>query len=129
MNIRDRLGTILGHAESGPAPVERMLRRRFHFLVEEQGFELVRTDALANGAIAAYKNVPARRAVMVLARADKGVWAGIGPLDDTGRLTTLDRRGIEQGRWRPLGEVNLGSGVRTLEEAIERLAESLRRTR
>ena len=130
MSIRERLATIVGRPESGPAPLERMLRKRFHFLVEEQGFELARTDALKNGAIAAYKNVPARRAVMVLAREDKGAWAGIGPLDDAGRLTTLDRHAIEQGRWRPLGEVNLGSsGVRSLHEAIDRLAESLRRTR
>jgi hypothetical protein len=129
VNLLDRVSTLIGRAGAETAPIERTLRQRFNFLVEEQGFELARTDALGNGAIAAYKNVPARRAVMVLARADKGVWAGIGPLDDAGRIPTLDRQAIEQGRWRPLGTVNLDSGVRNLEEAIERLAESLRRTR
>ena len=152
MSLLDRVRAVIEGTHEG-GPVERTLRERFQFLVEEQGFELARLDTLGDGAIAAYKNVPAGRAVMVFARAKKGAWAGIGPLDPAGRMTTLDREALEQGqwrrlgevplgvgvrtldeaieegRWRPLGAVNLDSGVRSLEEAIERLAASLRGTR
>jgi hypothetical protein len=128
MNLLDRVRTLVERTNQ-PTPVERKLRERFRFLVEEQGFELARSDTLHNGAMAAYKNVPARRAVMVLARRGKGVWAGIGALDEAGRMAALDRHAIEQGRWRPLGTVNLGAGVDSLDEAIERLAETLRSKR
>jgi hypothetical protein len=128
MNVWDRVRALV-ERPNAPTPVERTLRERFRFLVEEQGFELARSDAIRGGAMAAYKNVPARRAVMVLARGGKGVWAGIGSLDDAGRMAALDRHAIEQGRWRPLGAINLGSTVHSLDEAIERLAESLRSTR
>jgi hypothetical protein len=126
MNLRERVRTLIERTGPVPGSVEASLRHRFQFLVDEQGFELTRSDALRDGAVAAYKNVPAGRAVMVFARAKKGAWAGIGPLDPAGRMTTLDREALEQGQWRRLGEVPLGVGVRTLDEAIERLADSLR---
>jgi hypothetical protein len=124
----DRLRALIERSDE-PAPVERTLTQRFQFLVEEQGFELARSDSLGDGAMAAYKNVPARRAVMVLARAEKGVWAGVGRLDEAGQMSALDRHAIEEGRWRPLGTVNLGATVHSLEDAIERLAELLRTSR
>jgi hypothetical protein len=128
VNALERLRALVERRDE-PAPVERTLTHRFQFLVEEQGFELARSDTLRDGAIAAYKNVPARRAVMVLARADRGVWAGVGRLDETGQMSALDRNAIADGRWRPLGTVNLGPTVHSLEDAIERLAELLRTSR
>jgi hypothetical protein len=126
MKVRDRLRALIERAEGESVAVEGALQNRFRFLVDEQGFELARSDRLSDGAIAAYKNLPARRAVMILAREGKGAWAGIGALDSAGRMTALDRDAIEQGRWRPLAEVRLGTGIDSLEKAIERLAESLR---
>jgi hypothetical protein len=125
MSLLDRVRAVIEGTHEG-GPVERTLRERFQFLVEEQGFELARLDTLGDGAIAAYKNVPARRAVMVLARAKKGAWAGIGPLDDAGRMSALDQRAVAEGRWRPLAAVDLDEKVPSLDVAIERLAESVR---
>jgi hypothetical protein len=126
MNLRDRLRALADRGAAEPGAVEETLRDHFRFLVEDQGFEMARSDRLPDGAMAAYKNVPARRAVIVFARAGKGAWAGIGSLDSAGRMKALDQEAIEQGQWRPLGQVHLGSGVGSLREAIERLAESLR---
>jgi hypothetical protein len=129
MNLRDRLRALADRREAEPVAVEEALRDHFRFLVEDQGFEMARSDRLPDGAMAAYKNVPAQRAVMVFARAGKGAWAGIGSLDSEGRMKALDQEAIEQGKWRTLGQVHLGSGVGSLREAIERLAESLRVSR
>jgi hypothetical protein len=76
----------------------------------------------------AYKNVPAGRAIVVFARAARGVWAGIGALDAAGRLRPVSREAIESGDWRPLGAVDIAS-VETLDDAIETLALALGGTR
>jgi hypothetical protein len=104
--------------------VERTLRERFAFLEQQQGFELARSEPLPDGARVAYKNVPAGQAIVVFARAARGVWAGIGPLDSAGRLRPVNREAIEIGEWRAIGAIDIAS-VETLHDAIESLALAL----
>ena len=118
--LRDR---IAGNEE--PAAVERMLRERFRFLEERQGFELARSMRLRDGAAVAYANRPAGRGVVVFARRGRGTWAGVGTLDETGELRPLDRSSVERGEWRELRRIELGSDVRSLRDAIAGLAGSL----
>ena len=124
MNLRDRFRRPPTPARLDTFAVERRLRERFAFLEHDKGFELARSERLPDGARVAYKNVAAGRAVMVFARAARGVWAGIGHLDHAGRLRPVSREAIETGEWRPLGTVDIGS-VETLDDAIETLALAL----
>jgi hypothetical protein len=123
VNILERLRRP-PKARSSLSEIERALRERFAFLEQQQGFELVRSEPLPDGARVAYKNVPAGQAIVVFARAARGVWAGIGPLDSAGRLRPVNREAIEIGEWRALGAIDIAS-VETLNDAIESLALAL----
>ncbi len=105
--------------------IERALRERFRFLEERQGFELAESRALSDGALAAYRNRPARRALVVFAREGRGAWAGSGALADDGTLRPLNREALRRGEWRELRRVDLGAQVRTLDDAVAGLARAL----
>jgi hypothetical protein len=121
MKLVEHLRTLAA-ARPAKTGVEKTLQERFAFLERKQGFELARSERLADGARVAYKNVPAGRAVAVYARAGRGAWAGVGELDPAGRLRPVNRETIQRGHWRPLGKVNVGEETATLEEAIDKLA-------
>ncbi|MBD0317955.1 MAG: hypothetical protein ICV71_05470 [Thermoleophilia bacterium] len=124
MSVLARLRARVG-GEADPAAIERMLRERFRFLEERQGFELARSKRIGDGAAVAYANRAARRAVVVFARRGRGAWAGVAPLRAGGTLRPLDRAAVERGDWRELQRVDLGTETRSLDEAIARLARSL----
>ncbi len=105
--------------------IERALRERFRFLEERQGFELAESRALADGALAAYRNRPAGRALVVFAREGRGAWAGAGELTDDGTLRPLNRDALRRGDWRELRRVDLGAHAATLEDAVAGLARAL----
>jgi hypothetical protein len=122
VSMLDRLREVVSAERSETPRVERTLRKRFVFLEERRGFRFVRSEALADGARVAYKNVPAGRAIVIYARASRGAWAGVGRLDPEGRLRPVTRETIERGEWRLLAKVALGSESKSLDEAIETLA-------
>ena len=124
MSVLDRLKARVG-GEAEPAAIERMLRERFRFLEERQGFELTRSKRLGDGAAVAYANRPARRGIVVFARRGRGAWAGMAPLDAGDSFRRLDRAAVERGDWRELRRVDLGTETESLREAISRLADSL----
>ena len=124
MSVLDRLLARVG-GEEEPAALERMLRERFRFLEERQGFELMRSKRLEDGAAVAYANRPARRGIVVFARRGRGAWAGTARLDAGDTLRPLDRAAVERGEWRELRRVDLGRETESLADAISRLAGSL----
>jgi hypothetical protein len=123
MNFFDRLREK-AEPESEPAAVERLLRERFRFLEERQGFELARSRRLADGAAVAYANRPAGRGVVIFARSTRGAWAGVGALAPDGELKPLDREAIARGEWRELRRIDVNPGE-PLDEALTGLALAL----
>ena len=125
--MRDVISRVLGKARGRNEPdgLERLLRERFRFLEERQGFELAASRGLPHGALAGYANRPAGRAVAVFARRDRGAWAGVGSLARDGRLAPVNRETIARGIWREVHRVELGQDADTLEGALAKLAASL----
>jgi hypothetical protein len=130
MNVFDTLTQGLGRLvdrggpAAEPAAVERVVRERFRFLEERQGFELAGSSLLDDGAVAAYANRPAGRSVAVFARRGRGVWAGVGVLDDDGRVPPVNGETLARGLWREVRRVDLDDR-RTLTDAIAEAAASL----
>ena len=129
--MRELLGRLLGKAageRDEPAEVERLLRERFRFLEERQGFELAGSTRLDDGAVAAYANRPARRGVAVFARRTRGVWAGVGTLAEDGEVPPVNRETVARGVWREVQRADVGD-EQSLDEALARVAASLGGTR
>jgi hypothetical protein len=122
--LRELVERLLGRPSAGlddPAEVERLLRERFRFLEERQGFELAGSSRLEDGAVAAYANRPARRGVAVFARRSRGVWAGVGTLADDGHVPPVNRETVGRGVWREVRRVDL-EGERSLDDAVAQVA-------
>jgi hypothetical protein len=130
MTFLDALGQTVGRlVERGgdaddPAAVERVVRERFRFLEERQGFELAGSSLLDDGVVAAYANRAAGRSVAVFARRGRGVWAGVGVLEDDGGVPPVNRETLARGIWREVRRVDLDD-ERTLTDAIADAAASL----
>jgi hypothetical protein len=106
-------------------PLERVVRERFRFLEERQGFALAESSALADGALVAYTNRRAGRALVVYARERRGVWAGVGELGEGGELHPVSRETVERGLWREMARADLGRDAETLDEALAGVVASL----
>jgi hypothetical protein len=123
------LDRLLGRtAEGDPAAVERAVRERFRFLEERQGYELAESSRLPDGAVAAYANRPARRAVAVFARKSRGAWVGVGTLSEDGRVPPVNRETVGSGIWREVRRVDVDE-ERSLDQALDDVAASLGDTR
>jgi hypothetical protein len=124
--LGDAVDRLLGQrrASEEPAAVERLVRARFRFLEERQGFELAVSTPLDDGAVAAYVNHAAHRAVAVFARRTRGVWTGIGAVPEDGRVPPVNRETIADGLWREFRRVDL-AGDRSLADALDEAAASL----
>lgn len=107
-----------------PAGVEATLRESFRFLEERQGFELAQAKTLPDGAVAAYENRPAGRAIAIFARERRGAWAGVTSIDEGAPLPPVNRETVKRGVWRELRRVDL-DGERDLAAALADLASSL----
>jgi hypothetical protein len=119
------LDRLLGRVDEGdPAAVERALRARFRFLEERKGFAFAASNRLADGAVTAYANRPARRGVAIFARRSKGAWAGVGTIPEDGPIPPVTRETVRRGLWREVRRVDLHE-ERTLDEALDDLAASL----
>jgi hypothetical protein len=90
-----------------PEAVELALAAAFDFLVEEEGFELARSERFDDGASLGYKHRGSGTAILVLARKSEGVWGWIGSLDGAGRFRPLNRDTYELGQWRDLEAVGV----------------------
>ena len=129
--MRELVERILGRsaaASDDPAEVERLLRERFRFLEERQGFVLAASRRLEDGALAAYANRPARRGVAVFARRSRGVWAGVGTLPEDGQVPPVNRETVGRGVWREVLRVDVDEH-RSLDDALAQVAASLGGTR
>jgi hypothetical protein len=129
MTLPERLNVLVARlaasrAPDDPAAVEWLVRERFRFLEERQGFELTESRRLDDGAVAAYANRAARRSVAVFARRSRGVWMGIGIVADEGPVPPVNRETVDQGLWRELHRVDLGPD-RTIADALAEAAASL----
>ncbi len=119
------LDRLLGRVDEGdPAAVERALRERFRFLEERKGFEVAASTRLADGAVTAYANRPARRGVAIFARRGKGAWAGVGAIPEDGPIPPVTRETVRSGLWCEVRRVDLHE-ERTLDQALDDLAASL----
>jgi hypothetical protein len=107
-----------------PAGVEKALRESFRFLEETQGFELAQAKTLPDGAIAAYANRPARRAIAIFARRGRGAWAGVTRIEEGAPLPPVNRDTVKRGVWRELRRIDVDD-ERDLPAALEDLASSL----
>ena len=107
-----------------PAGVEALLRETFRFLEEHQGYELAQAKTLPDGAVAAYENRPAHRAIAVFARRDRGAWAGVTRIDEGAPLPPVNRDTVQRGVWRELRRVDV-DGERDLAAALADLASAL----
>ena len=107
-----------------PAGVEALLRETFRFLEEHQGYELAQAKTLPDGAVAAYENRPAHRAIAVFARRDRGAWAGVTRIDEGAPLPPVNRDTVQRGVWRELRRVDV-DGERDLAAALVDLASAL----
>jgi hypothetical protein len=104
--------------------VEAVLRETFHFLEEHQGFELAQAMTLPDGAVAAWENRPAGRAIAVFARRDRGAWAGVTRLEQGEPLPPVNRDTVKRGIWRELRRVDVDA-ERDLAAALADLASAL----
>lgn len=131
MPRRDR-GSLLDRLrERAQAPrsadaggVEAALRESFRFLEEHQGFELTQAKTLPDGAVAAYANRPAHRAIAVFARRGRGAWAGVTRIEGDAPLPPVNRDTVKRGVWRELRRVDVDD-ERDLPAALEDLASAL----
>jgi len=121
----DRLRERAPKARSAePTGVEALLRETFRFLEEHQGFELAQAKTLPDGAVAAYENRPAGRAIAVFARRDRGAWAGVTRIEQGAPLPPVNRDTVKRGVWRELRRVDV-DGERDLAAALADLASAL----
>ena len=104
--------------------VEETLRETFRFLEEHQGFELAQAKTLPDGAVAAYANRPARRAIAIFARRERGAWAGVTRIEEGAPLPPVNRETVQRGVWRELRRVDVDA-ERDLPAALADLASSL----
>jgi hypothetical protein len=119
------LDRLLGRvAEGDPAAVQRAVRERFRFLEERKGFAFAASNLLADGAVTAYANRPARRGIAIFARRGRGAWAGVGTIPEDGPIPPVTRETVRRGLWREVRRVDLHER-RTLDEALDDLAASL----
>ena len=107
-----------------PSGVEAVLRETFRFLEEHQGYELAQAKTLPDGAVAAYENRAAHRAIAVFARRDRGAWAGVTRIDEGASLPPVNRDTVKRGVWRELRRVDV-DGERDLAAALADLASAL----
>ena len=130
--MREILDRFLGREAPDPddsAELERLLRARFRFLEERQGFELAGSSTLDDGgAVAAYANRAAGRGVAIFARRTRGVWAGVGRLAANGEVPPVNRETVASGVWREVGRIDVDD-QRSLDEALVRVAATLGGTR
>ena len=130
--MREILDRLREHARASKPTarggVEKALRDSFRFLEERQGFELAQAKTLPDGAVAAYANRPARRAIAVFARRDRGAWAGVTRIEEGAPLPPVNRETVRRGVWRELRRVDV-SDERDLPMALSDLAASLGGTR
>jgi hypothetical protein len=101
------LDKITGRRALTPASVEHALAAAFSFLVEEDGFELARSERFEDGASLGYRNRRTGVGVLVRARGSEGVWGGIGSLDGNGRLRPLTAETYALGHWRDFQSVGV----------------------
>jgi hypothetical protein len=123
--ILDRLRErASGMTSRGPSGLEETLLESFRFLEEHQGFELAKAKALPDGAVAAYANRPAGRAIAVFARRDRGAWAGVTRIEEGTPLPPVNRDTVQRGVWRELRRVDVDE-ERDLPAALSDLAAAL----
>lgn len=90
-----------------PEAVEHAIAAAFSFLVDDDGFELARSERFEDGASLGYRNRRSGVGILVRARQSEGVWGGIGSLDPSGRLRPLTAETYRLGHWRDFETVGV----------------------